>query len=194
MDSLQFPSDHLDHSTVMTYVNDLLAGDLTIGRSRGTNHGIIPIRQTIKGQRCDEFYVSSFYRKYLEPCMFRLYSLAVVLKHWDNLKPVTDQAMTTKSWITLAQHFTYIKQVFLMLHFEALKPEGDSDVNKAWRCSNLDRFLVTELVVKRHEPIYLYAYRASRQDGDPNINTCPLDDLGETLCFFIVSISHVFSP
>ena len=123
----------------------------------------------------EETSVSSFYEKYLKLVIFCFYSLALVLWYWDNLKPA-GASMKAKSWITLAQHFIYIEQT-LATFFSAAREDG-------WQCDSFDRFLVMELVVKRHEPIYVYAYRASRKDGQPNISTYPLDRLSECSLFF----------
>lgn len=171
MDYHLFPS-HRPNEVSITSLNKVLAGDLMVGESMG---GVVSIRRMKVDENWEETSVSSFYEKYLKLVIFCFYSLALVLRYWDNLKPA-GASMKAKSWITLAQHFIYIEQT-LATFFSAAREGG-------WRCDSFDRFLVTELVVKRHEPIYVYAYRASRKDGQPNISTYPLDRLSECSLFF----------
>lgn len=173
MDYQQFPLPRCSKSVVAKYLDEVLLGDIVVSASEG-NSGILALsRMSSKGQ-WNKSYVPSIYGKYLKLIIYRFYSLALVLDNWDEFTS-TDHTISQLSWMTLSQHLTYFKNIFGILSRASEK----SKVNSHWRCADFERFLVTELVVKRHEPIYVYAYRASRKDGEPNLTTCSFSEIGE---------------
>jgi hypothetical protein len=146
---------------------------VVIGRNDGM---MMPVSRTLSNGTTATFLLPSFYQRYFKLLVYRLNAIALVLKFWDKLK-ASDPTMTDKSWITLAQHLVYFTNVLGCLD----RSVGEANMDSNWRCPDFDRVLVGEILVHRHEPIFFYAYRASRKNSDPNLSTCSLHSLGKHL-------------
>ena len=83
----------------------------------------------------------------------------------------------------LAQNFLHVNSLWK----ECLAASDRSQTLDAKTISNiLNKYLVTEMVVKRHEPVYLSQYRQRRTADKPNISHATWQELGESQC----SVSH----
>ncbi|KAG9308766.1 hypothetical protein JVU11DRAFT_11558 [Chiua virens] len=186
MDYHHFPSHNFSASRLQETVTRILGSDVNIGDGGGS--GLVLVSTVAADGECHDFHIPSFYEKYFKLIVYRLHSLALVLKYWDELcLSESDPTSMQQSRVTLSQHLIYFNGILKTVSQAVEK----GDVNSNWRCLDLDRFLVTELVVKRHEPIFVYAYRLSRKDGDPNISTCNLEGMGERLLVLLPQRSHV---
>lgn len=179
-DCPEFPPTPLDPETVTTSIDTILATDVDIGGSDGK---LLPISRTSLDGSKVTYLLPSFYERYFKLLVYRVKSLALLLKFSGEFKS-SDSTIKDESWITLAQHVVYFKNVLEFLD----RSVGKADMDSNWRCPDFNRVLVRELIVHRHEPIFAYTYRASRTASDPNLNTCPLDALGKYSPFHLTFI------
>ncbi|KIJ57544.1 hypothetical protein HYDPIDRAFT_171643, partial [Hydnomerulius pinastri MD-312] len=109
------------------------------------------------------------YREHILRFTWRLSTLSMILQFTKELELPKEK----KFYETLKRTLVYMDNIanFLLSDAQAVAEE-DRTVN--WRCRTFDLYLVTECLVKRHEP---EAVREYRRRGDMNINRVSLDDL-----------------
>ena len=118
--------------------------------------------------------VPSTFIPHLRPLLFRRFALALMLHH----NPTLD-IRPHATWITFAQNFLHVDSLWK----ECLAASDRSQTLDAKTISNiLNKYLVTEMVVKRHEPVYLSQYRQRRTADKPNISHATWQELGESQC------------
>ena len=110
--------------------------------------------------------------------LFRRYALALLLHYNDEL--VIEPNLR---WITFAQNFLYLDVVWNGLQDDCAKqssigPAKISKMGPSWRSTEFDRYIATEVVVGRHEPIYVNYYRRQRAPHLPNISQISIEALG----------------
>ena len=112
------------------------------------------------------------YREHIRRFTWRLSTLSMILRFTKEHELPKEK----KFYETLKRTLVYMDNIanFLLSDAQAVAEE-DRTVN--WRCRTFDLYLVTECLVKRHEP---EAVREYRRRGDMNINRVSLDDLGKS--------------
>ena len=94
--------------------------------------------------------------------LYRRFALASILYRDSELKikPYT-------LWVTLAQNFVYVDRVWKALLEEV---NAVQSIQEHWTSLAFDKYIVTETLVRRHEPVYVSQYRACRTNDMPNLS------------------------
>ncbi|KIJ57816.1 hypothetical protein HYDPIDRAFT_171527 [Hydnomerulius pinastri MD-312] len=109
------------------------------------------------------------YREHIRRFTWRLGVLSMILRFTKELELPKEK----KFYETLKRTLVYMDNIANVLLSDAQEvAEEDRTVN--WRCRTFDLYLVTECLVKRHEP---EAVRKYRRSGEVNINRVSPDDL-----------------
>lgn len=110
------------------------------------------------------------YEWFVMSLLWRRFALAVLLQHGR------DHAIRPrKFWVTLAQNFIHLNNLWRQCC------DGADDARRIdipTITSTLDRYIVTEALVGRHEPVYVSDYRRQRSAGMPNISVASAKDIG----------------
>ncbi|KAF8833521.1 hypothetical protein BDN67DRAFT_1017462 [Paxillus ammoniavirescens] len=108
------------------------------------------------------------YSKYLEHLLYHRFAPASILYNNPALK-----IKPYKAWAALAQNLQYIEKIWGKIQEEA---SGVPAITLTWWCSTLERYALIEVMVKRHEPVYLSKYRHKCRAGDAHLNSMPVSD------------------
>ncbi|KAF9230949.1 hypothetical protein BU15DRAFT_82991 [Melanogaster broomeanus] len=117
------------------------------------------------------FHAPAYYYKYLLHLIYRRYALATILHH-DPQLPIKPY----RRWVTLAQNYMYVTDLWNTI--ESRLQDSSTLPDSTWRCDVFDRYIVTEVIVRRHEPVYVNEYRCRRTDQMLNISQASVDDTG----------------
>lgn len=164
-----FPSQRPDNTVLTESIKVALGERFT---TRRTTTGMMDLcRSSPDGLTNDVVcHLPHIYAQPLLQLLYRRYALAVVLDRENQLdiKPYS-------RWLVLAQNLLYLDLVWNRLQDERA---SEDSVGPHWRSFDFDRFVATEVIVRRHEPVYVNAYRRQREEDMPNISQVTIDDLG----------------
>lgn len=114
------------------------------------------------------------YSKFILALLYRRFALAKMLHHHQ-----TEAITPYRFWVTLAQNFLHVDHIW----DRCLRESDKSNKIDALTISAiLDKYIVTEVLVRRHEPVYVSRYRETRTPNMPNISQATLADIGESVC------------
>ena len=165
-----FPSERPNQDTLVVSIRAALE---EYYKTRPTTTDMIEVcRATPDGIHTEmAFRIPCIYARPLLQLLFRRYSLALVLHHEKELR-----IEPYNRWLVLTQNFLYLDLVWNRLEHDCT---NEPTMGPKWRSANFDQFIATEVVVRRHEPVYVSVYRRQRTDKMPNISQVSVDALGE---------------
>lgn len=124
------------------------------------------------------------YARYVLSLLWRRFALALLLHNDADLaiKPY-------KVWATLAQNLLHVHDIWQQCldaadHFRRLDAPTIA--------SKLDRYIVTEVLIRRHEPVYISKYRLQRTEDMPNISLASLADIGTSISIHASYAMHSY--
>lgn len=115
------------------------------------------------------------YVPFIRCLLYRRFALAKILHHNSELK-----IKPYSLWVTFAQNFLYVDRIWKVLLKEAAMVHR---MHANWTSTTFEKYVVTEALVRRHEPVYVSQYRACRTNDMPNLSqaTANLETMG--MCF-----------
>ncbi|KAL4068315.1 hypothetical protein V8B97DRAFT_890733 [Scleroderma yunnanense] len=183
MEYTRFPSRRPNEEITLNKANTILAEPYRVshkpasGISRVDADPISVERVSFKqdgGETIKEVIsgISPVYKNHLRRFLYHLSILALLLGLDNELQRVKPYVF----WATLAQNFEYSHGIFLSFIDEIRRSTGVVSPSSG-RSDTFERYLVTEYLVCRHEPVFVYRYRRLRKPSWPNISQAALDDI-----------------
>ncbi|KAN0091611.1 hypothetical protein V8E55_005177 [Tylopilus felleus] len=109
------------------------------------------------------------YATYVLALLYRRFALALLLHHDQTFK-----IKPYKVWAVLAQNFIHVDNLWEKC---IAASDNSKRIDAKTLSTILDRYIVTEAVVKRHEPVYVSEYRRRRTAQMPNVSQATLKDI-----------------
>ena len=116
------------------------------------------------------------YATYVLALLYRRFALALLLHHDQTFK-----IKPYKVWAVLAQNFIHVDNLWEKC---IAASDNSKRIDAKTLSTILDRYIVTEAVVKRHEPVYVSEYRRRRTAQMPNVSQATLKDISESMQFY----------
>ena len=115
--------------------------------------------------------IPSSYHLYVDAFLYCCWVLVVVLFYTEELK-----VESYKSWVVLTQNYMVTNSLFQMCLKEN---NGKGMIRKESLSAVLEQYIVTEVLMKWHEPVYISQYDQQCTTKMPNISQASLEDIDE---------------
>ena len=174
----EFPSkqpneEHMNTLAATAIVQYYCLGKVGAGR---TDDIFTITRSRKRGQTV--LHIPCGYFQYVRLLLFRQFALALLLHHHHTL-----DIQPYKVWAALAQNFLHVNTLWekCLAELDRLRTIDTRTISTI-----LDKYLVMEVIVEHHEPVYLSQYHQHRMAVSPSISQTILEELSKSQ----QSISH----
>ena len=168
----EFPSEQPNEERVNVLAATAVVQYYRLGKV-GAGRTVDIFTITRSGERGQTvLHIPRGYFQYVRTLLFRRFVLALLLHHHHTL-----DIRPYKVWAALAQNFLHVNTLW-----EKCLAESDRSraIDTRTISTILDKYLVTEVIVGRHEPVYLSQYPQHRTAASPSISQTTVEELGKS--------------
>ncbi|KAF9235430.1 hypothetical protein BU15DRAFT_78016 [Melanogaster broomeanus] len=163
-----FPTQHPDDASIKKQVALTVKERLFIKPPMG---GMVSVKEVCNDGKDENlvFSAPAYYADHIHNLLYRRYALALLLHH-DDVVPIKSY----RFWVVLAQNYEYVDARWRALEMELGDMVG---MDSMWRSDQFERYLVTEAIVRRHEPVYVNKYRRHRNPEMLNVSQASIEEV-----------------
>lgn len=168
-----FPSHRPDEGAVIRRVATVVTQ--YIRPSQSIKHGMVDFNTIDELGRPLSIVLTApeNYAGYITSLLYRRFALALLLHHNARL-----EIKPYKLWVVLAQNFLHVDALWVRC---ITKSDKSHALDQDSASNILDTYIITEAVVRRHEPVYVSEYRRVRTPEMPNTSQASLDDISKSI-------------